>query len=129
MRNGVVLSVPLLVGQLPDPPPDPMHSGDRDVWVPSLELGVASTTEDIRKALKAADETGGLIVTQLRPDGAGALAGLKIGDLVTHVGSTRLESAEQLASVRVPSASLPLLLRVVRNGSPGYLAITGTAQH
>lgn len=129
MRNGIVQSVSLLVGQLPDPAPDPLHGGDRDVWVPSLELGVALSTEDIRRALKATDEKGGLIVTQLRPDGAGAMAGLKIGDLLTHVGSTRLESAEQLASVRVPSVSLPLLLRVVRNGAPGYLAITGSGQH
>ena len=67
----------------------------------------------------------GLIVTQLRPDGAGALAGLKIGDLITHAGSKRLEDVMDLAKVGKPSPEHPLLLRVVRSGSPGFIAITG----
>ena len=54
--------------------------------MPALKLGVASTTADIRKTIKANDEQSGLIVTQLRPAGPGALAGLKIGDLITHAG-------------------------------------------
>jgi len=45
--------------------------------VPPLRLAVADTTPEIRKALKASDEPTGVIVTQLRPAGAGALAGLK----------------------------------------------------
>src|ERR1017187_3288345 len=78
-RDGLQLSIPLKVGQLPDPPNSALLS-DRDTWVPNLKLGVANTTKEIRTAIKADDETGGLIVTQLRPVGPGALAGLKIGD-------------------------------------------------
>jgi serine protease Do len=129
MREGMELSIALTIGQLPDPPDNPLQSGGPDTWVPNLELGVANTTTEIRKALKAQDEGGGLIVTQLRPDGAGALAGLKIGDLITHAGTKRLEDVADLAMVRKPSSELPLLLRVVRNGSPSFVAVTGSPEH
>jgi len=128
MREGMELSLAVTIGQLPDPPDNPLQSGGPDTWVPNLELGVANTTSEIRKALKAPDEGGGLIVTQLRPDGAGALAGLKIGDLITHAGTKRLEDVADLATVRKPSSELPLLLRVVRSGSPGFVAVTGSQE-
>src|SRR5216683_2414515 len=83
-RAGSEQSVALTIGRLPDPPADPALTGDVDTWVPALRLGVANATADIRKTIKAADEPSGLIVTQLRPAGAGALAGLKVGDLITH---------------------------------------------
>ncbi|MFI4868505.1 MAG: trypsin-like peptidase domain-containing protein [Steroidobacterales bacterium] len=128
MRDGMQLSIAVTIGQLPDPPDNPLQSGGRDTWVPNLEFGVANTTTEIRKALNAQDEGGGLIVTQLRPDGAGALAGLKIGDLITHAGTKRLEDVADLAKVGKPSSEHPLLLRVVRSGSPGFIAITGSEE-
>jgi len=128
VRDGVERSIPLMIGQLPDPPANPLQSGGRDTWVINLELGVANTTTEIRKALKVQDEVGGLIVTQLRPDGAGALAGLKIGDLITHAGSKHLEDVADLATVSKPSSQRPLLLRVLRDGSPGFIAITGSRE-
>jgi serine protease Do len=128
VRDGVERSIPLMIGQLPDPPGNPLQSGGRDTWAINLELGVANTTTEIRKALKAQDEVGGLIVTQLRPDGAGALAGLKIGDLITHAGSKHLEDVADLATVSKPSSKRPLLLRVLRDGSPGFIAITGSRE-
>ena len=94
--------------------------------VPGLELGVADSTAEVRSALKAGDETSGLIVTQLRPAGPGALAGLKIGDLITHAGTKRLTSVANLAGVSRPSTNAPLLLRVVRDGAPGFVAVTGS---
>jgi len=125
MRDGTQLSIAVTVGQLPDPPDNPLQSGGPDTWVANLDLGLANTTSEIRKALKAEAEIGGLIVTQLRHDGAGALAGLKIGDLITHAGTKRLDDVADLAGVSKPSAQLPLLLRIVRGGSPGFIAITG----
>jgi serine protease Do len=129
MREAMQLSITVTIGQLPDPPDNPLQSGGRDTWVPNLELGVANATTEIRKALQAQDEGGSLIVTQLRPDGAGALAGLKIGDLITHAGTKRMEDVADLATVGRPSSEHPLLLRVVRNGSPGFVAITGSEEH
>jgi serine protease Do len=125
VRDGMELPALLTIGQLPDPPANPLQGGGRDTWVPNLEFGVANTTAEMRKALKAQDETGALIVTQLRPDGPGALAGLKVGDLITHAGSKHLEDVADLAMVDKPTTSQPLLLRVLREGSPGFIAVTG----
>jgi serine protease Do len=126
VRDGLEQPALLTIGQLPDPTANPQQSGARDTWVRNLEFGVANTTADMRKALKAQDETNALIVTQLRPDGPGALAGLKVGDLITHAGSKHLEDVADLAMVSRPTTKQPLLLRFLRDGSPGFLAITGT---
>lgn len=128
MRDGARQQLALLVGQLPDPPNDPALTGDTDTWVPALELGVAKSTRAIRTALKAGDEPGGLIVTQLRPAGAGALAGLKVGDLITYAGSKHLESVSDLAAVSKPSIKQPLLLLIVREGAPRFVAATGSSE-
>jgi serine protease Do len=127
LRAGKQQSVALTIGRLPDPPPDPALTGDQDTWVPGLKLGVAGTTGDIRKTIKANDEPSGLIVTQLRPAGPGALAGLKVGDLITHAGTRQLVRVTDLAAVTPPTPQAPLLVRVVHDGSPTFIAITGEA--
>jgi S1-C subfamily serine protease len=88
---------------------------------------VADTTDDIRKAIKAVDEGSGLIVTQLRPAGPGALAGLKVGDLITHAGTKQLITVAVIAAIATPTPQVPLLVRVVRDGAPTFVAITGEA--
>jgi serine protease Do len=109
-RDGKEQSLAIKVARLPDPPDDSAASGD------------------IRKAIKADNEPSGLIVTQLRPAGPGAVAGLKVGDLITHVGTKQLIAISALATVHVPTHQAPLLLRVVREGSPAFVAITGESE-
>lgn len=127
-RDGEEQSLAIKVARLPDPPDDSAASGEQDSWVPALGLGIAETTSDIRKAIKANDEPSGLIVTQLRPAGPGAVAGLKVGDLITHVGTKQLTAISDLATVHVPTRQDPVLLRVVREGSPAFVAITGETE-
>lgn len=129
LRAGKSQSVGLTIGRLPDPPSDPALTGDLDTWVPALKLGVASTTAEVRKVIKASDEPSGLIVTQLRPAGPGAMAGLKVGDLITHVGTRQLIEAQDMAKLAAPSSQAPLLIRVVRDGAATFIAITGEAEH
>jgi serine protease Do len=128
MRDGTQQVVSFAVGRLPDPPADPALTGGADTWVPNLALGLANATAEIRKALKADDEAGGLIVTQLRRAGPGALAGLKVGDLITHAGAKQLTDVADLASIDKPSSQMPLLLRIVRDGSSRFIAITGAEE-
>jgi S1-C subfamily serine protease len=124
-RAGTQQSVALTIGLLPAPPSDPALTGDQDTWVPALRLGVANTTEAIRKTIKATDEPSGLIVTQLRPAGPGALAGLKVGDLITHAAHQQLIDVNDIANVAIPTPEAPLLIRVVRDGSAAFVAVTG----
>ncbi len=125
LRSGEQQSVAMKVGTLPEPVSDPTMTGGGDTWVPALRLAVADTTSEIRKALKAGDEPTGLIVTQLRPAGPGALAGLKVGDLITHLGTTPLLHARDILAAAKPTAQDPVLLRVVREGSAVFVAVTG----
>jgi serine protease Do len=125
VRSGSQQSLAMKVGRLPEPASDPALTGGNDVWVPALGMGVADTTVEIRKAIKATEEATGLIVTQLRPAEPGALAGIKVGDLVTHLGAKQLIEASDIASIRKPTPQDPLLLRVVRDGVPVYIALTG----
>src|SRR3984893_3407372 len=127
-RAGSEQSVALTIGRLPDSPADPALTGDVDTWVPALRLGVANATADIRKTIKAADEPSGLIVTQLRPAGPGALAGLKVGDLITHAAGKQLVDVADIATVAQPTPEAPLLLRVVREGNASFVAVTGEAE-
>jgi len=127
-RGGTQQSIGLTIGKLPDPPADPALTGDQDTWVPALRLGVANTTAEIRKSIKAADEPSGLIVTQLRPAGPGALAGLKIGDLITHATTKQLIDVADLVKVAKPTQEAPLLIRVVRDGVPSFVAVTGETE-
>jgi S1-C subfamily serine protease len=95
------------------------------MWAANLGLGVADTTPEVRKAIKAEDEPNGLIVTQIRAAGVGGMAGLRIGDLLTHAGTKQLAHVTDLVNVGKPSPAVPLLLRVVRDGSASFVAVTG----
>jgi S1-C subfamily serine protease len=123
-----MVSVAMKIGRLPEPPADPSLNGDQDTWVPALHLAVANTTEAIRKAVKAGDEPSGLIVTQLRPAGPGALAGLKVGDLITTVGNKQLVDVGDVKVLATPSSQSPLLVRVIRDGNATFVAITGESE-
>jgi S1-C subfamily serine protease len=67
-------------------------------------------------------------VTQLRPAGPGALAGLKVGDLITHAGTKQLIDVADIVKVARPTPEAPLLIRVVRDGNPRFIAVTGEAE-
>jgi serine protease Do len=124
-RAGAQQTVAMTIGLLPEPAADPALTGEQDTWVPGLRLGVANTTPDIRRSIKAADEPSGVIITQLRPSGPGALAGLHIGDLLTRAGNHDVVTVADIEKVAKPTPDAPLLLRVVRDGNPTFLAVTG----
>jgi serine protease Do len=127
VRAGAPEAVALKLGRLPEPASDATLTGSQDTWVQTLAMGVADTTTEIRKAIKAENDPAGLIVTQLRPTGAGALAGLKVGDLITHLGTKQLLATTDLANTSAPTPQNPLLLRVVRDGSATFIALNGDA--
>jgi len=124
-RAGTQQTVAMTIGLLPEPAADPALSGEQDTWVPGLRLGVANTTPEIRHAIKASDETSGVIITQLRPSGPGALAGLQVGDLLTRAGNHDVETVADIVKIGKPTPEAPLLLRVVRDGNASFLAVTG----
>ncbi len=127
IRAGVEQRVAIKLGRQPEPPTDPTLTGSQDTWVQGLKMAVADTTAEIRKAIKADLEPTGLIVTQLRPTGAGALAGIRVGDLITHLGTKPLVAATDIEMVNSPTPQNPLLLRVVRDGAASFVPVNGGA--
>ena len=128
MRAGKMESVALKIGRLPDPPSDPTLAGGADTWVPSLGIGVADTTPEIRQAIKAPDEPNGVIVTQLRPRGPAGLSGLRVGDLITHLGTNPVFGVADVVTVGKPTPQDPVMLRVVREGAATFVGLTGEAE-
>jgi serine protease Do len=128
MRAGKTESVALKIGRLPDPPADPTLGGGPDTWVQSLGIGVADTTSEIRQAIKASDEPNGVIVTQLRPRGPGGLSGLRVGDLITHLGTNPVFGVADITTVGKPTLLDPVMLRVVRDGAGTFIGLTGEAE-
>lgn len=125
VRSRVPRKIYLTTGRLPEAPFQPPAAAHIDTWVPALGLGVAPAPYEIRHAVGADDEPGGVIVTQLRAAGAGALAGLQIGDLITHLGTAEVRDVGALTHLALPTSSTPQLVRVVRDGSPQFLLISG----
>ena len=113
------------IGTLPEPSSDPTMTGAGDTWAPPLRLAVADTTSEIRKALKAERRAHRRDRDAAAAGRPGALAGLKVGDLITHLGTAPLLHASDILTVAKPTPKDPVLLRVVRGGSPVFVAVTG----
>jgi serine protease Do len=87
--------------------------------VPGGYLGVMPTDVNAERAksLKLPEEAG-VEITQLDPAGPAALAGLKIGDVVTQYNGQRVEGNEQFSRmVRETPAGRDVKLQVYRNGA------------
>jgi S1-C subfamily serine protease len=55
------------------------------------------------------------------------LAGLRVGDLITHLGTKQLIEAADLSTVVKPTPREPVLLRIVRDGTASFIVVTGEA--
>jgi hypothetical protein len=56
------------------------------------------------------------------------LAGLRVGDLITHIGTQQLVDVSDVGKLDTPTSQAPLLLRVVRDGVPSFVAVTGESE-
>lgn len=85
---------------------------------PMLRVQITPLTPQLRQWLGAPKEAG-ILVGDVRPDGAGARAGLKVGDVITQIDSRRVTDA---IDVRTALATHPegdtVKLAVVRDRKP-----------
>ena len=89
-----------------------------------LGIGVQDLTPALADSfgLKA---SGGALITDVQPDGAGARAGLKSGDVVTAIDGQPVESASRLSlTVGETAPGTKLVLDVVRAGATERIAVT-----
>jgi serine protease Do len=72
-----------------------------------------------------AKDTHGAVVNEVRPDGPGAKAGLKPGDVVTAIDGTKVQDYNELTLAVVSKAPGSVAnLDVIRNGQPMKISVT-----
>jgi len=79
-----------------------------------LGLSVKSVTEDQLRELRL---RGGVLVTEVLPDSPSAVAGIKSGDILVHLGYSRIDDTDEYQQViaDLPN-NTPILVRFYRQG-------------
>jgi serine protease Do len=122
MREGKTKSLKMKVGGL-DADEEPSILADSDVERGGGKLGLV--VEEINDQLQSRwGISGGVVVSEVVPQGAGDRAGLIRGDVITLIGSTPVSSVaaytravEQLATGK----SVPM--RIIRRGAPLFIGL------
>lgn len=117
IRNGKDMTVPVLIGELPEEDTKVAAAQDK-AGIGSNRLGVvvADLTPEQRDALDVRE--GGVIIEQVL-DGAAANVGIRAGDVLLRINNTAIENARQFADVvaNLPvGRQLPVLIHR-RNGA------------
>lgn len=123
VRGGETLSVTVTIGELPG------EGGIRTSSVPKaaaddnrLALTVAPVDDDTREALNV--DRGGVLVTDVDPDGPAARAGIVEGDVILAIDNSTVDSADELDDVMGSigdQGSIPVLIQ--RESGPEWLAL------
>jgi Do/DeqQ family serine protease len=99
----------------------PRGSGDReDVGV---GMTVAPVTPELARELRV-ENSAGLAVVAVDPDGAAASAGLRPGDVITRVNGHDVDSVPELKSALEASGARPALVLLNRQGEQVFVALT-----
>jgi serine protease Do len=87
-------------------------------------LQVEPLTPAVRQQLHLGQETHGVVISQVDPNGAAAAAGIREGDVVEEVNHQPITSVGEFEqAMKSANGQAAILLRVVRDGSGFYVAI------
>jgi serine protease Do len=132
-REGREVSLKVRVGELdeteqaaaaetPQETPGPGAEGPVD----TLGLTVAELTPELRERFQLGDEAAGVVVTEVKPDGAAGEKGLQPGDVIVEVDQQTVTSPDEVAS-RVEEAKANnyrvVTLLLYRQGDYQWVAI------
>lgn len=95
-RNGEKQTVTLTLAAFPDEQQQVATNTPRDLGKNDQSIGatLADANAARLKSFGLPGDAKGALVTQIRDSSPGALAGLEVGDLITRVGSTDVQSAD-----------------------------------
>jgi len=96
----------------------------RDSGQPQLGIAVTELTPVIAQQLKLPASTKGVVIAEVEEGGAGAEAGLQVGDVVLEVNRKPVHSMPEFQSALSERSADPLLLSVNREGHPLYVTIS-----
>jgi serine protease Do len=124
LRGGKKLTIPVKLGTLQDEEPQEKASSLRPSDVEeTLGLQVQAITPDVARTLRL-ENTSGVVVSQIAPDGPAAEAGVRRGDIIREINRRSVTDmdAYQEATAQLDPES-PVLLLVERRGSGIYVAL------
>ncbi len=127
-RDKKPLELKVKIDPLPEEAAPAAASGKAGAAAPDLSrLGL--TLRDLQPAeMTSLKIKGGAVVIRVS-DGSGADAGLMVGDVITRVGSTTVNSAREFATaIRAISADQTVPLSILRRGNGQILALKLEAQ-
>jgi serine protease Do len=95
----------------------------------ALGLQIGTLTDELRERLSTPEGTTGVVVKDSEVGSPAFLAGLRRGNVITHVNSQPVDSPEKFAEiVKGADASRGILLRVMSGGSVGMVVIKPEAK-
>lgn len=119
VRNSKTEIIPVTVGLLPDRE-DRLARNSRPDTDNRWALVVNDLTPQMRDQLSVSQ---GVVVTRVA-DGPAREAGLRRGDIITNIDGDRIRDENSFsAKLQSLPANVPIPVRVVRNGTPEFLAI------
>ncbi|HEU0221130.1 MAG TPA: DegQ family serine endoprotease [Paracoccaceae bacterium] len=127
LRDGRTRTVEVTVGELERPQ---RIAGSQEERMPAAErLGVtlAPVTPEIAGRLGEGRPHRGAVVTSLKADGAAALAGLEVGDIILRVGDTEVRSPADVVAALEQTERDAALLLVDRDGDQIFVAVRLTS--
>jgi serine protease Do len=89
-----------------------------------LGLSLQPVTPQIAKQLGLPDDTQGLVVMDVDPEGASAEEGISRGDVIMEINRQPVKTLDDVQAALDKSGSRPILLLVTRKGTTVYLTVT-----
>jgi serine protease Do len=122
LRNGSTQTVHATLDSLKPSEPERVN---RDTASEGGGYGmtVQPLTPDIARGLELTTRREGLVIREIDPNGAAAVAGLRVGDVIAQVNGEPVNSASELKSALTKSADRPALLLVTRQNADVFITL------
>jgi serine protease Do len=117
--NTVNLTVKL--GELPNDHEKATEQGSGDNSLQGLE--VEPLTPAVRQQLHLGEDSHGVVISQVDPNGAAAAAGVREGDVIQEVNHQAVSSVSEFEHAMANTGNQAILLRIQRDGTGLYVAI------
>ncbi|MGV1757047.1 DegQ family serine endoprotease [Rhizobium sp. A22-96] len=132
-RNGKSLDVNVTIGGNDDSKQAANDSGDGKVQPsnqPSIGVGLANLTPDVRQQLNLPRSVEGAVVANVNPDKPAAAAGIQTGDIIVSVNDRPVRNAHEVQTAVVQAnkdGRKSVLLLIERDGAKTFVAVPFSA--
>ena len=123
MRDGKAQDITVTIGTHQASAEVIPASADGPADAPGLGLTVSPLSEEARKGAGLDSDTGGVLITDIAPDGPAARAGLRPGDVILRLGGADTASPAALKQALESEKTDPALMLINRDGNQIFLAV------